>query len=179
MIKGRDVRNLTIPQNARVITDSERTLNKENTNQDSQDKTDNTSPDKTGNTSQDSPENTSQESQGKTDNTNPENRDRTVSIKIRKEIHKQNLPIKRILIYLSGISRMSHPLDLQAEISNNQGNLPHNLREASRNPNPESSKPNRSLSRSQQQRVMMVQEEEGLFDAVEGRLQLKKEERND
>ena len=73
---------------------------------------------------------------------------------------------------------MSQPLDLQAGISNNPDNLPHNLQEASRNPNPESSKQNKSLSRSQRQRVMMVQGEEGLFDAVEGRLQLK-EERND
>jgi hypothetical protein len=173
MIKGKDVINLTIPLNARVITDSERTLNKENINQDNQDKTDNTS--------QDSPESTSQDSQGKTDNTNPEKRDRTVSIKIRKEgieIHKQSLSIKRILICLSGISRMSQPLDLQAGISNNPDNLPHNHQEASRNPNPESSKQNKSLSRSQRQRVMMVQGEEGLFDAVEGRLQLK-EERND
>lgn len=73
---------------------------------------------------------------------------------------------------------MSQPLDLQAGISNNPDNLPYNLQEASRNPNPESSKQNKSLFRSQRQRVMMVQGEEGLFDAVEGRLQLK-EERND
>lgn len=37
MIKGKDVSNLMIPLNARVITDSERTLNKENTNQDNLD----------------------------------------------------------------------------------------------------------------------------------------------
>lgn len=70
---------------------------------------------------------------------------------------------------------MNQPLDLQAEASNNQDNLPHNPQEPNLNPNPESSKLNQLHSRNQQ--AMMVQEEEEVFDAIERHLQLKKEKR--
>ena len=72
---------------------------------------------------------------------------------------------------------MNLPLDLPLETSNSQNNLPQDPQELNQNPNPESLKPNRSPSQSQQP-VTTVQEEEGMLDVVEVRLQLKKE-RND
>lgn len=182
MIKDRDVRALMIRRKELVVMGSERTLNRENTSLDSQssfkrerrDNTSQDSPDRTDNISQDSPDRTdsiSQDSPDRKDNTNLENRGKTVSLKMRKEEIE-----KRILIYLSGISKLNQLLDQQAEAFSSH-NLPPNLQEPNPNPKLESSKLNKSPSRNS--KVKMAQEEEELFAVIERRLQLKKEDRND
>lgn len=177
MSKENDVRNRTIPKSV-PVTANKKSINPENTSPESPDSQDNTNQDRPDNISQDNLESTSPDSPDKTDSTSPESKNQTGNTKILKkeiEIPKPNPTIKKTLMYPSGTLKTNQALVQPAEPTSPR-NLPHKLKKASLNPNPESLKPNKSPLESQP--VMKAQEEEELSDVAEERLQLNKE-RND